>query len=93
MKVDLVFSLNETGSFENGNIHVVSSVRYRLYIWLSISELRKSSRLLDTLSQENYLLRTIIQCNNIFDTKYTFQRVPNQVENLQKFQGLGGGGL
>ena len=37
MKVDLVFSLNETGSFENGNIHVVSSVRYRLYIWLSIS--------------------------------------------------------
>ena len=37
MKVHLVFSLNETGSFENGTINVVSSVRYRLYKWLSIS--------------------------------------------------------
>ena len=25
-----------------------------------------------------------------FCHKYTFRRVPNQVENLQKFQGLGG---
>ena len=32
MKVRRVFSLNETGSFENGTIHVVSSVKYRLYI-------------------------------------------------------------
>ena len=37
MKVHLVFSLNETGCFENGIIHVVSSVRYRLQIWLIIS--------------------------------------------------------
>ena len=37
MKVHLVFSFNKTGSYENGTIHVVSSVRYRLYIWFIIS--------------------------------------------------------
>ena len=37
MKVHLVFSFNKTGSYENGIIHVVSSVRYRLYIWFIIS--------------------------------------------------------
>ena len=37
MKAHLVFSLNETGSFENGTIQVVSSVRYHLDIWLIIS--------------------------------------------------------
>ena len=36
MKVHLVFSLNETGSFRNGTIHVVNSARYHLYIWLII---------------------------------------------------------
>ena len=27
-----------------------------------------------------------------FEEKYSFQRVPNQVEKLRKFQGAGGGG-
>ena len=36
MKVHLVFSFNKTGSYENGIIHVVSSVRYRLYIYGSL---------------------------------------------------------
>ena len=31
MKVQVVFSLNVTGSFADDIIHVVNSVRYRLY--------------------------------------------------------------
>ena len=31
MKVQVVFSLNVTGSFVDDIIHVVNSVRYRLY--------------------------------------------------------------
>ena len=29
---------------------------------------------------------------HFFTQRYSFQRVPNQVEKLQKFQGVGGGG-
>ena len=103
-----MFSLNDTGSFGNGIIHVVSSVRYRLYIWLII-KLRKSLRLLDTLSQKNYLLQTIIKCNNIFDTNVLSRGYPNKLKIYtnsrgwgaitstpysvyRKFQGGGGGG-
>ena len=86
-----MFSLNDTGSFGNGIIHVVSSVRYRLYIWLII-KLRKSLRLLDTLSQKNYLLQTIIKCNNIFDTKLMY--FPEGTQTSWKFTQIpGAGGL
>ena len=84
-----MFSLNDTGSFGNGIIHVVSSVRYRLYIWLII-KLRKSLRLLDTLSQKNYLLQTIIKCNNIFDTNVLSRGYPNKLEIYTNSRGLGG---
>ena len=84
----LVFSLNETGSFGNGIIHVVSSVRYRLYIWLII-KLRKSLRLLDTLSQKNYLLQTIIKCNNIFDTNVLSRGYPNKLKIYTNSRGWG----
>ena len=77
----LGFSLNETGSFGNGIIHVVSSVRYRLYIWLII-KLRKSLRL--SFADNNKVQQLY------FWHKCTFQRVPKQAENLHKFQGLGG---
>ena len=35
------------------------------------------------------IFRIKIQCSNFFLRKYPFQRVPNQVEKLQKFQGWG----
>ena len=83
-----MFSLNDTGSFGNGIIHVVGSVRYRLYIWLII-KLRKSLRLLDTLSQKNYLLQTIIKCNNIFDTNVLSRGYPNKLEIYTNSRGWG----
>ena len=84
----LGFCLNETGSFENGIIHVVSSVRYHLYIWLII-KLRKSLRLLDTFSQKNYLLQTIIKCNNIFDTNVLSRGYPNKLKIYTNSRGWG----
>ena len=84
----LVFSLHETGSFGNGIIHVVSSVRYRIYIWLII-KLTKSLRLLDTLSHKNYLLQTIIKCNNIFDTNVLSRGYPNKLKIYTNSRGWG----
>ena len=84
----LVFILNETGSFGNGIIHVVSSVRYRIYIWLII-KLTKSLRLLDTLSHKNYLLQTIIKCNNIFDTNVLSRGYPNKLKIYTNSRGWG----
>ena len=86
MNIHLAFSLNETGSFGNGIIHVVSSVRYRLYIWLII-KLRKFLRLLDTLSQKNYLLRTIIKCNNMFDTNILSRGYPTKLKIYENSRG------
>ena len=92
MKVHLVFSLNKTGSFENGIIYVVSTARYRFYIWLII-KLRKSLRLLDTLSQKNYLLQTIIKCNNMFHTNNLLY-FPEGTKPSWKFTQIpGAGGL
>ena len=88
MKVHLVFTLNETGSLENGIIHLVSSVRYRLYIWLII-KLRKSLRLLDNLSLTNYLLPTIIKCNNIFDTNILSRGYPTKLKICANPRGWG----
>ena len=84
----LVFSLNETGSFGNGIIHVVSSVRYRIYIWLII-KLRRSLRLLDTLSQKNYLLPTIIKCNNISNTNVLSRGYPTKLKIYTNSRGWG----
>ena len=53
MKVHLVFSLNKTGSFENGTIHVVSSVRYRLYIWLESLGSKKVLEIIRHIISEN----------------------------------------
>ena len=86
MNIHLAFSLNETGSFGNGIIHVVSSARYRLYIWLII-KLRKFLRLLDTLSQKNYLLRTIIKCNNMFDTNILSRGYPTKLKIYENSRG------
>ena len=95
-----MFSLNDTGSFGNGIIHVVSSVRYRLYIWLII-KLRKSLRLLDTLiSQKNYLLRTMYFPEGT-QTSWKFTQIPGAGGLSQapptvytgNSRGVGGGGL
>ena len=53
---------------------------------------RKSLKLLDTLSlQKNYLLRTIIKCNNIFDTNILSRGHPTKLKIYGNSRGWGGG--
>ena len=91
MKVHVVFSLNVTGSIADDIIHVESSARYSLY---GLYQLRTSLRLLDTVltwMKRFFLIllqKKISSQNNIvqqhFWHKYSFHRLPNQVEKWRK---------
>ena len=91
MKVHVVFSLNVTGSIADDIIRVESSARYNLY---GLYQLRTSLRLLDTVltwMKRFFLIllqKKISSQNNIvqqhFWHKYSFHRLPNQVEKWRK---------
>ena len=98
MKVHLVFSLNVTGSFADDIIHVFGSVKYHLYgkllankvIEIIRHRIKMNEKVLSHFIEEkNYLSHNIIMQQHLLH-KYSFQRVPYQVEKLRKFQGVGG---
>ena len=98
MKVHIVFSLNVTGSFADDIIHVFGSVRYRLYGKLLANKVIEIIRqrikmnekvLFHFIAEKIYLSHNNIMQQHLLH-KYSFQRVPNQVEKLRKFQGVGG---
>ena len=91
MKVHVVFSLNVAGSIADDIIRVESSARYNLY---GLYQLRTSLRLLDTVltwMKRFFLIllqKKISSQNNRvqqhFWHKYSFHRLPNQVEKWRK---------
>ena len=97
MKVQLVFSLNSTGSFADDIIHVFSSVRYRLYGKLLANKvleiIRHRINMNDKVLSHFIVEKKYLSHNNIVRQhllhKYYFQRAPNQVEKWRKFQGKG----
>ena len=84
-------SLNVTGSFVNGIICVVSSVGIApIYGLLLAKKVLEIIRHLIAAEKLSFAYNNKVQ--QYFWHKYTFQRVPSQVENLRKFQGVGVGG-
>ena len=85
-------SLNVTGSFVNGIICVVSSVGIApIYGLLLAKKVLEIIRHLIAAEKLSFAYNNKVQ--QYFWHKYTFQRVPNQVENLRKFQGVGVGAI